>query len=615
MTIKALRQRPANEGVHMDEKFESDDLTIEKLFDDFYVVPDYQREYVWESGEVEKLLTDMLQEFDGAAGDYRPEYFVGTIVARTGADQRTFELIDGQQRITTLFVIFCVIRDILAAAGQTAEGVAAQLRGPQHDPKGKTTYHFRVELQYEDSQNTLRQLAAPRDDVPITTIPAETRSARNLVSAYMDTSIFIASEFGGDPKRVLEFWAYVSQRVKLIRIRTSTVSHALWIFETINKRGRDLDGMDLLKNLLFASASERDFARLKVRWKSLADTLFALGESPMRFMRYFLLANYATDKLKADDVYGWLTDPKNPERPDLSTDPVQFASELLEAASAYRNFVGGRFTDGTESTALRNVWHMAHAARQHFVLMLAVQNSPREAQAKLAEEIERLYFVYLITGQRSNRFESDFVDWASQLRRLSTLEDISGFVEREIVPRRHALARQFTFSFTAIREGELPRYRLKYVLAKVAYALDSEANGDQSMDPLAPYLARNVEIEHILAQGASAEIRDAFGTAEAVARAVPSLGNLTLLEKPLNGAAGAAPLAEKLETYRKSKFLLTSGLAQDHSVGEETAADRALNRVKSFDTWTPGDIRARSENLLELAQDIWDVPAYDDDPS
>ena len=68
---------------HTAFKIESNDLAISEIFKDFYAVPDFQREYVWEREHVEKLLEDVLDEFYDE--DNRliegPEYFLGSIVA------------------------------------------------------------------------------------------------------------------------------------------------------------------------------------------------------------------------------------------------------------------------------------------------------------------------------------------------------------------------------------------------------------------------------------------------------------------------------------------------------------------------------------------------------
>ena len=82
---------------------------IEEVFKDFYEVPKFQREYVWKAEQVEALLSDALEAlFDENGSPTQSEYFIGSIVAYK--DDDVFQLIDGQQRITTLFFTLCIPR-------------------------------------------------------------------------------------------------------------------------------------------------------------------------------------------------------------------------------------------------------------------------------------------------------------------------------------------------------------------------------------------------------------------------------------------------------------------------------------------------------------------------
>ena len=79
-------------------KIEDHKYTVEEAFREcFYIVPDYQREYVWTEKEVDQLLQDIDEEFD--VGDRR-EYFIGTVLVSPTQQKNHFEVIDGQQRLT-----------------------------------------------------------------------------------------------------------------------------------------------------------------------------------------------------------------------------------------------------------------------------------------------------------------------------------------------------------------------------------------------------------------------------------------------------------------------------------------------------------------------------------
>ena len=95
-----------------DTNIKYSDHSISSAFKDHYIVPDYQREYVWTNDQVEQLLSDLLEAFEE---DNKKPYFLGTIVTCDTGSQ--FELIDGQQRLTTFFLMLCAVKHLYKTAG------------------------------------------------------------------------------------------------------------------------------------------------------------------------------------------------------------------------------------------------------------------------------------------------------------------------------------------------------------------------------------------------------------------------------------------------------------------------------------------------------------------
>ena len=268
------------------QKVDSDDLTVADLFKSFYAVPDYQREYVWGTDQVEQLLTDITDEMSGQAGN-APEYFIGSIVVCPGRNG-VLDLIDGQQRMTTLYVALCAIRDRLQSLEEKEFSVLnSQLADASVDETGQETFRHRLDLQYEDSGDALVSLAKGKG------IAGQmTGSMRNIRNAHHVMTRFLTSEFGDDAAKVRRFYGYLMDKVKLIRFQTEDVAKALKIFETINDRGIGLNSMDLLKNLLFMKTPPSKFDRLKHTWKELQENIYDMGEKPLRFLRYFIFSRY-----------------------------------------------------------------------------------------------------------------------------------------------------------------------------------------------------------------------------------------------------------------------------------------------------------------------------------
>ena len=336
-------------------KIESQDLTVGALFKDFYSVPDFQREYVWQREQVERLLQDLYEEFYDEDGRILsgPEYFLGSIVA-CKSDDGTFQLIDGQQRMTTLYLILCVVRDVLRAAGaQSSKVLDSQIADAAIDPR---TYveidRFRVTLQYQDSEGVLDKIAS--GSTPLNSIPEKTASVRNILSACRDIREFITTNLDTDPKTLREFHGVLTTRVKLIRIVTPTIANALKVFETINDRGVGLNAMDLLKNLLFMRTEDKDYPKLKERWKKLVDTLDACDEKPLRFLRYYIMAHFEIDSvIREDEIYDWLV--KHAAECGIDDDPLAFLEQLIECSGSHANFLDCKDAGGQDNRYLRNL--------------------------------------------------------------------------------------------------------------------------------------------------------------------------------------------------------------------------------------------------------------------
>ncbi|WP_454887748.1 DUF262 domain-containing protein [Sphingomonas oryzagri] len=294
----------------MSKTIDSEDLSLAKVFQSFYRVPDYQREYVWgekgpngEGGDqVDQFLHDIQNEFETATDKDAPEYFIGTIVVWEPEDG-LYDLIDGQQRTTTSFLTMCALRDaFIAVDADVPSTLNDQISSSSTDWQGETQHRMRLDLQYEDACGVLAEYGSGRGHLATRD---GTRSIRNLANAYDTIREFLQDSFAGDPAQLKRFYGYFANKVKLIRIQTPSVSRALKIFETINDRGVGLDGMDLLKNLLFMNARPDQFAKLKTEWRELTQELFDAGEKPLRFLRYLILASYDVkdSKLREDDIY------------------------------------------------------------------------------------------------------------------------------------------------------------------------------------------------------------------------------------------------------------------------------------------------------------------------
>jgi uncharacterized protein with ParB-like and HNH nuclease domain len=394
------------------QSIQSQDIKIAEVFQAFYSVPDYQREYVWETEQVEQLLTDIYSELNGGDPANAPEYFIGSIVVCPG-EEGVLDLIDGQQRMTTLFLVVCAIRDRLQVLNsKVSNALESQIAMTSIDARGQEVFRYRLALQYEDSGGVLIKIAESK----LQTIdPKSTRSIGNIFNAYNVVISFLTQQFSDDIDALRAFYGYFINKVKLIRIHTEDVAKALKIFETINDRGVGLDSMDLLKNLLFMKSDRKAFESLKKVWKDLQDCIHDAGEKPLRFLRYFIISRYDVEALREDEIYGWFS--KNEKLCGYDKKALAFAEELLDAARAYGNFMAGRDATEKERPELQSLRYLGgSAARQHLILLLAGRHLPIDLFRQLVGEVENLFFIYVVTRENMRDFERNFAKWAPELR-------------------------------------------------------------------------------------------------------------------------------------------------------------------------------------------------------
>lgn len=588
---------------------ESQDLSIGKLFNDFYVVPSYQREYVWEEEQVTDFLKDIYDEFCLQSPGIVSDYFIGSIIVCNHRRDGLYEVIDGQQRITTAYLVLCAIRDYLheIKPDESIELLKSQIASTDIDEEGNNIFRYRVTLQYKDSCGVLEKIAQQEKS----NMQADkTRSSQNIIHAYNVVSKWLREREQSDlvVQNLKKFYAYFNKSVILVRVKTASLADALRVFATINKRGVSLDDIDLVKNLMFMKTNKNEYDQLKEKWKKMIDLLFKNKENHMRFMRYFILSQYDNaESLKEHGVYNWFLDNKNKSL--FEDKPIIFAEHLLKSAEAYVNFLDGKDTEGKRNRYLENIRQIGSSVRMPLMVMLAGQHLPKDCFTKLCHQIENIFFSYLVTREPTSNFERRFIQWCIDLRKVTNKMELDSFIEDYIQPEKQRIAERFELTFSKLEESSVPKSQLRYILAKLTQYIDELAWGqNDSVANIKNCYIDKVEIEHILPQNPVAETLTSFDKPEEIGRYTKLLGNLTLLERAINASVGNKPYQDKKTAYKQSKFILTKSVFEKVAVGTNTAVDRAVKELETFDNWTSESIIRRQEMLTQLAKKVWSMP-------
>lgn len=574
------------------------DHSISSAFKDHYIVPDYQREYVWNDEQVEQLLFDLLDAYNT---DNKKAYFLGTIVTYDSGSQ--FELIDGQQRLTTFFVLLCAIKRIYIGLGEPTSVIDNLVYSPTMNNDGDVINLYHLQLQYEDAGNCL-ELIEKGERRP----NYLTQSGERLFDAFKTIQDFLNERFS-DLASLKKFVVFLLNKTSFIRIETYDIADALKIFETINQRGKGLDPMDLLKNMIFRQVDRSKFKELNMNWKSITRSLEKIDEKPLRFLRYFIMANYDTSGekdgiLREDQIYTWLTN--NNEQCHYEEAPFQFVQKMAQNVDLY---VKCRVPDGTQegNVHLKNIALLAGKSyKLHLMLMLAASNMNADALAKFKAVLESVVYYTVINKIATNVTERTFALWCKDVRNIVTPEDLDGFVNRTIIPTVNDWKMNNKSNFLRLGLNSMQQYRIKFILGKITAYVDALRLGKTTVEDLTGYTQTAVEIEHIMPQTCTDKASYDLDEEE-FAVYIHRLGNLTLLENSINKSIHNDNYANKSVAYKQSKFYITSSLSALVNQGQDTAINRTNLLLSAWPDWNKQAIEERQEMLYRLSEMIWEI--------
>lgn len=247
-------------------KIESHDKTIEKLLHgSYYRIPRFQRPYSWGEAQLEDFWDDIVIENE-------EDYFIGSVVVFPGSEG-VLEIVDGQQRITTITIVLAALRDLFDEIGEAdlASGVQGFLE--RRDKRNRYQFVLKTQTSYPYLQSQIQSYPAKKSRKEITPEEEALAFARSFFVARLD--VIRASFLGDSAEPSDEAVADLVDRLETVRdrvlglnvvhIEVDAEDDAYVIFETLNTRGLDLSLSDLLRNFLLrglrSSNEDLDLAR------------------------------------------------------------------------------------------------------------------------------------------------------------------------------------------------------------------------------------------------------------------------------------------------------------------------------------------------------------------
>lgn len=546
-----------------------------------YRVPPFQRDYAWGPEEWDDLWQDILGLFEP---DGESDHYLGYLVLQS-SDGKCFDIIDGQQRLTTL--------SLLILAG-LAHLQTLQERGVDADRNGRRVETLRgAYIGFLDpvSLSTRNKLTLNRHGdpyyrtylVPLGALPSRNLNAAShqLRKAFGWFKERMAERFGAQATSGEHLAGFIDALVDRLFFTTITVTdelNAFKVFETLNARGVKLSAPDLLKNYLFSllrasDAHELEQQQLEERWERIVTLLEQ--ETFAEFLRVFWNSRHKL--VRKTDLFKEI-------RRAVTTREEAFAllHDLDEGAEAYANLRDPRADvwNAQEREALDQLG--LFSVRQPLSALLAAYGrffeTERGSFTRILQALVTLSFRYnVICNKLTYDQERVYNEVALGIStgRLQTARDVLTSL-RELYPEDAAFEASFrekTFGTHSPRNAKVVRYILQ--------KLEHQRHG-HALDPDGP----RYTLEHILPQHPE-DGWDHIETAR-MEQWASRLGNMALLEANLNRNLANRPFQAKRSVYAESTVKLTQALAD-------------------FTEWNTAAIEQRQAQMARQATAIWRI--------
>lgn len=569
-----------------------------------FEVPDFQRNYSWGKVQIEALLDDLLE-----ARESDDQHFIGSLITMKDPERKDRILvIDGQQRLTTIFMLVSVLRDeVVGLDSQELQIDETQtinvleelnnfLFARSNDGKFKVYQKFIAHPMIADMFST-SIVAQPAGRL---TLPKRHQKySLPLRDGHAQLSKWVKEEFGKFPTDseklgfALDALGALEGKITLLQIGTESIPEAFDIFMSLNSTGLPLGPSDLVKTLLFRVLTiGLENAQREVRTKELTAVwqviLDNLNKGDIdQFLRHYLLSiqRQKVQKKRVFPIFEEMI--KAVPSGSSSVEHAQgILDTILEASRIYEGILlSNSFDSFTGKRALETLSEIGASYR---VLVLAALDLstelPTEAAEKLVMAIEAFNMRWTLTGRNAQELETLFQTCANDLREgLKSVSEIIGELS-SINPSDESV--QATFQEQINSMGIV-----KLILSRV----EQDVSGD---DPDLKH--KSLHLDWIAPQTASADWIVALFPKEnndmtlEYEATVEQWGNKVILDKAIPTPAKGAPFIQKAK-------------GNPDFFGYETAKFQTTRDIAKNQAWTRPMIKDRNTMIGQAVTKIWNL--------
>ena len=552
------------------DSIKANEKALVDVFCDKYLfrIPPYQRPYAWTTQQADELLDDLLTAAGNAAPETQSPYFLGSIVLIKSPDSPLADVIDGQQRLTTLTILFSVLRDMTADDKKKKE-IDDLIR--QHGSSvRRTDDHYRVTLRPRDAEyfQTTIQDSGSTNNLPK---HAETDSQRNIILNAMFLRNALAQL---DSDKQASLLTFIVDRCFLVVVEASDAAAAYRIFKVMNARGLDLSPTDILKSDIIGALPVHEREPYTDKWEEAEESL---GRENFTKLFAHIRMIYRRQKLRGTLEEEFTDYVKPKESPKNFVDKV-----LLPLSDAYNDVTQQNFSSANHAAEINK--HLERLARlDNFdwepaaILFISKNRDNPEKILSFIAQLERLaYGLFILRANVNVRISRYGLI-------LKAIQEGKDALDEKALD----LTRREQFGIGQVLDGNI--YETTRIRLPIILRLD-EAVSDGS----ASYEYKVTTIEHILPQSVKLGSQWAswFPDEDERRQWTHRIANLVLLSRTKNSAASNYEFDRKKSDYfikkGTSPYAITSQVLQAHD-------------------WTPSRLRERQSMLLKKLGEVWNL--------
>ncbi|MDR3203823.1 MAG: DUF262 domain-containing HNH endonuclease family protein [Deltaproteobacteria bacterium] len=551
--------------------------SLSKVFssDYCYEIPPYQRPYAWTVEETSALFDDLIDFYNQQKDD---SYFLGSIVLIKEEGNPKSEVIDGQQRLTTLTILLAAIASNLS--GDMRRDLESYILVPKRKSQGIQSRPI-ISLRERDRNFFLNYIQKLNFDSLLKEDPAnfDNESQINIQLNSRELLGKLKDNFNNDPDKLFDFGSFLVQRCFLVTVSTPNQQSAFRVFSILNDRGLDLLPTDIIKADIIGRIDCKERTEFTLKWEELEVQTSRNGFNDL-FSHIRMI--FSREKAKRS----LLEEFKQDVLKNFHDHPKDFIDKILEPyAESYRILTTQQYRSTTNAEDVNRLLKWLNRIDNSdwlppAILFISQKKNQPEYVLWFFTKLERLAAYLHICAKNVNERVKRYAKIIASLQLPHSMEEPPGNVElepAEIVEMQQVLNSKIY---------ELTPRRRNYIILR----LDSfMSDGAASYNP--PLLT----IEHVLPQTVSSgsEWETQWPDLDEREYWVHRLANLVPLTQKRNSKAQNYDFEQKKIAYFSGKSHVSSYIL--------------TTQVLKTNSWTPSFVEQRQEELLKVLSDGWEL--------